>query len=76
DGFMLDRLPKSKGRIDKSDGPWVQPNESAWLSEDFAVLPAQCGWYPLPGAAAGYDFSAPRPQNFATADIRVGLLLE
>jgi len=71
DGFMLDRLPKSKGRIDKSNGPWVQPNESAWLSEGFAVLPAQCGWYPVPGAAAGYNFSSPRPQNFATADIRV-----
>jgi len=71
EGFMLDRLPESKGVIRKSDGPWVKDNLSAWLSDDFALLPAQCGWYPVPGAAAGYAYESPRPQNFATAQIRV-----
>jgi ABC-type transport system involved in multi-copper enzyme maturation permease subunit len=71
DGFMLDRLPESKGIDRKSDGPWVKGNLSAWLSDDFALLPAQCGWYPIPGAAAGYPYESPRPQNFATATIRV-----
>ncbi|MFQ5677373.1 MAG: hypothetical protein ACE5G1_15905, partial [bacterium] len=71
DAFMLDRLPESRGLIEKSDGPWTQGSISAWISKEFAVLPAQCGWYPVAGAAAGYDFSSPRPQNFATADIRV-----
>ncbi|MFQ5751925.1 MAG: hypothetical protein ACE5HI_08000, partial [bacterium] len=71
DGFMLDRLPDAKGIINKSNGPWIQGNTSAWLSQNFAVLPAQCGWYPVPGATAGYAFSSPAPKNFATADIRV-----
>ncbi len=71
DKFMLDRLPDEKGIIDKSNGPWIQGNMSAWLSQDFAVLPAQCGWYPVPGAAAGYQFSSPRPKYFATANFQI-----
>jgi len=71
DGFMLDRLPESKGIDRKEDGPWVKGSLSAWLSADFALLPAQCGWYPIPGAAAAYPYESPRPQNFATAKIRV-----
>lgn len=70
-GFMLDRLSENKGVINKRDGPWIKGEISAWLSRDFVVLPAQCGWYPIPGAAAGYAYEAPRPQNFATARIRV-----
>ena len=68
---MLDRLPASNGLLDKRDGPWTQPNESAWLSGDFAVLPSQCAWYPKPGAAGGYDFEVPRPRNFSTARIQI-----
>ncbi|MFQ5604765.1 MAG: hypothetical protein ACE5HS_15960 [bacterium] len=71
DGFMLDRLPDQKGLIDKTNGPWTQGNISAWLSRDFAVLPAQCGWYPVPGAAAGYDFAAENSKNFTTAVVLV-----
>ncbi|NUM76234.1 hypothetical protein HUU40_17865 [candidate division KSB1 bacterium] len=71
DGFMLDRLPESKGLIRKDNGPWIKGSISAWLGDDFAVLPAQCGWYPVPGAAAGYAYETPRPQNFATAMMRV-----
>jgi ABC-type transport system involved in multi-copper enzyme maturation permease subunit len=71
DGFMLDRLPENENVIIKNDGPFVKDNISAYLSNNFAVLPAQCGWYPIPGAAAGYAYESPRPQNFATAKIRV-----
>jgi hypothetical protein len=70
-GFQLDRLPNLKGLIDKSDGPWIQPSISAWLSEDFAVLPAECGWYPVPGVAAGHPYYSPKPKNFSTATLRV-----
>lgn len=71
DAFMLARLPASKGIIKKSNGPWVQGNASAWLSRSFAVLPAQCGWYPTPGVTAGHDFTAPRLKTFATAAVTI-----
>ena len=71
DLFMLDRIAETKGIIEKSNGPWRQPNISAWIDENFAVLPAESGWYPTPGAAAGYPFHAPKDKNFATARIRV-----
>ena len=71
DGFMLDRLPETEGLVKKEDGPFIKGNISAYLTDGFAVLPAQCGWYPIPGAAAGYAYESPRPQNFATAQIRV-----
>ncbi|MCG3157040.1 MAG: hypothetical protein DKINENOH_03671 [bacterium] len=71
DGFMLDRMPQATKLIRRDDGPWVKGNISAWLSGELAVLPAQCGWYPVPGAAAGYAYETPRPQNFATARLRV-----
>ncbi len=71
DLFMLDRIAEKNGLIEKSNGPWRQPNISAWVDEKFAVLPAESGWYPTPGAAAGYPFHAPKDKNFATARIRV-----
>jgi len=71
DGFMLDRLPDTEGLVKKDDGPFIKDNISAYLSDEIAVLPAQCGWYPIPGAAAGYAYESPRPLNFATAQIRV-----
>jgi ABC-type transport system involved in multi-copper enzyme maturation permease subunit len=71
DGFMLDRLSEVEGLIEKQDGPWHQGEMSAWLSESFGMLPAQCGWYPRPGVAAGFDESSREPQNFATAEIRI-----
>lgn len=70
DAFALDRLPQ-KGLLEKSDGPWNQPNTSAWIDERFAMLPSQAGWYPVPGAAGGYPFESPRPSNFATAVLQV-----
>lgn len=74
-GFMIDRLPDDKGLIQKSgDGPWIKGNMSAWLDADLAVLPAQCGWYPIPGAVGGYPFDRPRPADFATAEIRIHTL--
>ena len=64
DGFMLDRLPETKGIISKRDGPWIKGEISAWLRRDLAVLPSQCGWYPIPGVIAGHPYASPRPQNF------------
>ncbi|HEX9654213.1 MAG TPA: M1 family aminopeptidase [bacterium] len=71
DGFMLDRLPHVEGLIEKRDGPWTQGEISAWLTDSFGMLPSQCGWYPTPGVAAGFDGSSPKPSYFATAAIRV-----
>lgn len=71
DQFMLDRIQNNNTILEKSDGPWRQPNLSAWVDHKFAVLPSESGWYPTSGAAAGYPFDAPKDKTFATAKISV-----
>ncbi|MBI4552107.1 MAG: hypothetical protein HY710_07575 [Candidatus Latescibacteria bacterium] len=72
DAFMMERLPDDKGVIPKSgNGPWIKGNIAAWIDGRVVVLPAQSGWYPTPGAAAGHPYEAPRPANFATATFRI-----
>ncbi len=71
DAFALDFLPDEKGLIDKKDGPWNIGEFWAYLTKDFALLPAEAGWYPAPGTAGGYDFNSPKPKNFATARFEI-----
>lgn len=73
DAFMLDRLPEGKGILERSDGPWVKGEISAWVDERFVMLPPQSGWYPTPGTIAGHPFSRPRRKSFFTAEIAISL---
>jgi len=72
ESFMLNQLPDAAGVISKTnEGPWILGDESAWLDSRTVVLPAQSGWYPVPGVVTGYPYSSPRPANFATATVRI-----
>jgi len=72
ESFMLNQLPEAAGVLPKSgNGPFILGDESAWLDDHSAVLPAQSGWYPVPGVVTGYAYDSPRPANFATATIRI-----
>ncbi len=72
ESFMLNQLPDAAGVISKTnEGPWILGDESAWLDSRTVVLPAQSGWYPVPGVVTGYPYLSPRPANFATATVRI-----
>lgn len=72
DYMALNRLPDAAGVISKTgEGPWILGDESAWIDGRTAILPAQSGWYPVPGVVTGHPYASPRPAHFATATLRL-----
>lgn len=71
EAFMLQVVPDSKTYLSREDGPWFFGSLPAYLDRNFAVLPAQSGWYPQPGVVVSPAVDETPKKQFATARIRV-----
>lgn len=69
--FLLDRLQDMRAMLYREDGPWIMGRIAGYTGDEYVILPAELGWYPVPGAAAGYPFEQPRSKNFATANFKI-----